>query len=83
MVAYQNDMLRTFQDWNKRLWFCRLRCLVNQNLPKLYVPDSSIKGCHTGCANNVGSFNNFIFSLLFEILEKFFVFLTQLTLLIL
>ena len=63
MIADKYDVLCALQDRNESLGFSCLRRFVNQHLPETEVSDSSVKGCHACCANNVGVAQNFFLCL--------------------
>lgn len=68
MIANKDHMFCAFQDRYKSLWFSCLSRLVDEDLPKFNVSDTTIKRGYTGCTDDVSTFDDFIFCLLFEFL---------------
>ena len=80
MITNKNDMLRALQDWNQCLRLCCLGSLIDEDLAEFDVSDSSVKGSHASCANNISVTQNFVLGLSLQILELLFIFLIELSL---
>lgn len=64
MIAYKNDVFRALKDRDESLGLCRLCCFINQHLSELDVPDSPVKCGNASSADDIGTLDDFVLSLL-------------------
>lgn len=77
MVAYQNNVLGTFQDWNESFRLGGLRCLVNQHLLELVALEAEVERADAGCADDVRRLEDLVLGLALQVLEHALVPLAQ------
>ena len=80
MVAYQNNMLGSFQQRNQGFWLCCLCSFINQHLLEFHRLESLIKSGNTSCAYDICIPHYFIFSLSLQVFVGFIIFFVQFTL---
>ena len=80
MITDEDDVLGTLKYWDESLWLRGLGCLIYEHLSESEVADSPITGSHTGSTYNIGILKDFLFSLPPKLLERLFIFLSQLSL---
>jgi len=83
MITNQNDMLCSFKNGDQCFGLRGLCGLINQNLLKLEISQSSIQSSDTGSTYHIGILQNFIFSLFLQILKLLVLFFIEFTLFLL
>lgn len=68
VITHKDYVLCALQNWNKRFRLGRLRGFIHKYLPELHCPESTIESGHRCGADDIGAFEDFIFSLSFKIL---------------